>query len=102
MSSVSETSKVTTETNENELSAEERSVLIKEVIELQEGLKALIQKVEAVKDDHNQIQSGNQILQTYINNLMASNVLSKIIVMGVEAIYIVDYNNMLTTINRTR
>ncbi|CAG8447563.1 6036_t:CDS:2 [Scutellospora calospora] len=32
--------------------------------------------MESVKDDHDQMQSGNQILQTYINNLMSSNVLT--------------------------
>ncbi|PKK60016.1 hypothetical protein RhiirC2_762162, partial [Rhizophagus irregularis] len=47
-----------------------------EILELQEGLKALIQRTESVKNDHDQMQSGNQILQTYINNLMSSDVLS--------------------------
>ncbi|CAI2163125.1 14763_t:CDS:2 [Funneliformis geosporum] len=59
-----------------ELSSEDKSNLIKEIIELQEGLKALVERVESVKNDHDQKQSGNQILQTYINNLMSSNVLS--------------------------
>ncbi|CAG8555230.1 12223_t:CDS:2 [Ambispora leptoticha] len=37
---------------------------------------ALVQRVESVKQDYDQKQAGNQILQTYINNLMTSNVLS--------------------------
>jgi len=57
-------------------SPEEKYKLIKQAIELQEGLKALVQRVESVKNDHDQIQSGNQVLQTYISNLMSSNVLS--------------------------
>ncbi|CAG8567449.1 14931_t:CDS:2 [Dentiscutata heterogama] len=64
--------------SEEELDPEARSELIKEIIELQGGLKALIQKMESVKDDHDQMQSGNQILQTYINNLMSSNVLTSV------------------------
>ncbi|GBC03042.1 hypothetical protein RclHR1_04960006 [Rhizophagus clarus] len=59
-----------------ELNPEEKSNLIKEILELQDGLKALIQRAESVKKDHDQMQSGNQILQTYINNLMSSDVLS--------------------------
>ncbi|CAG8727984.1 12589_t:CDS:2, partial [Funneliformis mosseae] len=59
-----------------ELSSEDKSNLIKEIIELQEGLKALVERVESVKNDHDQKQSGNQILQTYINNLMSSKVLA--------------------------
>ncbi|CAG8512763.1 13377_t:CDS:2 [Funneliformis caledonium] len=59
-----------------ELSSENKSNLIKEIIELQEGLKALVERVESVKNDHDQKQSGNQILQTYINNLMSSKVLA--------------------------
>lgn len=39
---------------------------------------ALIQRTESVKNDHDQMQSGNQILQTYINNLMSSDVLSSV------------------------
>ncbi|RIA90552.1 hypothetical protein C1645_823173 [Glomus cerebriforme] len=62
--------------NIEELNPEEKSNLIKEIVELQEGLKALIQRAESVKNDHDQMQSGNQILQTYINNLMSSDVLS--------------------------
>ncbi|CAG8579127.1 9727_t:CDS:2 [Paraglomus brasilianum] len=57
---------------------EEKAKLIKQVIDLQEGLKALIDRVESVKKDHEKIQSSNQILQTYINNLMSSSVLSSL------------------------
>ncbi|CAG8628286.1 hypothetical protein C2G38_2154881 [Gigaspora rosea] len=64
--------------SEEELDPEARSELIKEIVELQGGLKALIQKMETVKNDHDQMQSGNQILQTYINNLMSSNVLTSV------------------------
>ncbi|CAG8653323.1 11443_t:CDS:2, partial [Dentiscutata erythropus] len=64
--------------SEEEVDPEARSELIKEIVELQGGLKALIQKMESVKDDHDQMQSGNQILQTYINNLMSSNVLTSV------------------------
>ncbi|CAB4493870.1 unnamed protein product [Rhizophagus irregularis] len=71
---------VNVDVNENEmieeLNPEEKPNLIKEILELQEGLKALIQRTESVKNDHDQMQSGNQILQTYINNLMSSDVLS--------------------------
>ncbi|KAF0359432.1 bZIP transcription factor [Gigaspora margarita] len=63
---------------EEELDPEARSELIKEIVELQGGLKALIQKMETVKNEHDQMQSGNQILQTYINNLMSSNVLTSV------------------------
>ncbi|CAG8570247.1 8286_t:CDS:2, partial [Diversispora eburnea] len=63
---------------DQELSLEAREKLIKEILEQQEGLKALIQRVESVKGDHDQKQSGNQILQTYINNLMSSSVLSSV------------------------
>ncbi|CAG8789090.1 15159_t:CDS:2, partial [Racocetra persica] len=66
------------EASEEEVDPEARSDLIKEIVELQGGLKALIQKMESVKDDHDQMQSGNQILQTYINNLMSSNVLNPV------------------------
>ncbi|CAG8712100.1 4915_t:CDS:2 [Gigaspora margarita] len=64
--------------SEEELDPEARSELIKEIVELQGGLKALIQKMETVKNEHDQMQSGNQILQTYINNLMSSNVLTSV------------------------
>ncbi|CAG8536733.1 9329_t:CDS:2 [Cetraspora pellucida] len=66
------------EASEEEVDPETKSDLIKEIVELQGGLKALIQKMESVKDDHDQMQSGNQILQTYINNLMSSNVLNSV------------------------
>ena len=39
-------------------------------------ITALTQRVESVKKDHDQMQSENQILQTYINNLKSSDVLS--------------------------
>ncbi|CAG8445327.1 5546_t:CDS:2 [Ambispora gerdemannii] len=58
------------------VSEEEKEKLINKVVELQEGLKALGERVESVKQDYDQKQAGNQILQTYINNLMSSNVLS--------------------------
>jgi hypothetical protein len=38
---------------------------------------ALIDRVESVKKDHEETQSSNQVLQTYINNLMSSSVLSQ-------------------------
>ncbi|CAG8516889.1 17_t:CDS:10, partial [Racocetra fulgida] len=59
------------EASEEELDPEARSDLIKYYC-------SLIQKMESVKDDHDQMQSGNQILQTYINNLMSSNVLNPV------------------------
>jgi len=41
-------------------------------MELQDNLRTLITRVESVKAEHDSLQSENQILQKYINNLMTN------------------------------
>ncbi|KAG9284705.1 hypothetical protein G9A89_002936 [Geosiphon pyriformis] len=62
--------------------SDDKQKLINQVVDLQGGLKALIQRVETIKQENDQMQAQNQILQTYINNLMSSNVLSSSSVVG--------------------
>ncbi|KAK3822709.1 MAG: hypothetical protein J3Q66DRAFT_329955 [Benniella sp.] len=47
--------------------------LVGKVLELQEGLKDLLKRVTAVREEHDKKREANEMLQTYINNLMNSN-----------------------------
>ncbi|EKM79417.1 hypothetical protein AGABI1DRAFT_128569 [Agaricus bisporus var. burnettii JB137-S8] len=43
--------------------------LIKEIQASQEGLRAMLAKVQAVQKDVDKLSSGNEVLQMYIDNL---------------------------------
>jgi len=51
---------------------EERENSVRQIMELQNNLRTLITRVESVKAEHDSLQSENQILQKYINNLMTN------------------------------
>ncbi|GMS88992.1 hypothetical protein PENTCL1PPCAC_11167 [Pristionchus entomophagus] len=52
--------------------AEEKARLIAHVLELQDTLDDLSQRVECVKEESVKLRSENQVLGQYIQNLMAS------------------------------
>ncbi|KXJ12571.1 short coiled-coil protein B [Exaiptasia diaphana] len=56
--------------DENEV--EEKNRLINEVLELQNTLDDLSQRVDAVKDENLKLKSENQVLGQYIENLMSA------------------------------
>ncbi|XP_028401543.1 short coiled-coil protein B-like [Dendronephthya gigantea] len=51
---------------------EEKAKLINEVLELQNTLDDLSQRVDAVKDENLKLKSENQVLGQYIENLMSA------------------------------
>ncbi|CAB4000052.1 short coiled-coil A isoform X3, partial [Paramuricea clavata] len=51
---------------------EEKAKLINEVLELQNTLEDLSQRVDAVKDENLKLKSENQVLGQYIENLMSA------------------------------
>lgn len=59
-----------TEDEENE--ADEKKRLISQVLELQNTLDDLSQRVDAVKDENLKLKSENQVLGQYIENLMSA------------------------------
>eukprot|EP00123_Amoebidium_parasiticum_P009020 comp19165_c0_seq1/m.21851 comp19165_c0_seq1/g.21851 ORF comp19165_c0_seq1/g.21851 comp19165_c0_seq1/m.21851 type:complete len:135 (-) comp19165_c0_seq1:57-461(-) len=62
-----------TERTEEGLSEEEqKAILINQVLELQNTLDELSQRVNRVKDENSKLKSENQLLTQYIENLMAS------------------------------
>ncbi|XP_031554980.1 short coiled-coil protein B-like [Actinia tenebrosa] len=52
--------------------AEEKNRIINEVLELQNTLDDLSQRVDAVKDENLKLKSENQVLGQYIENLMSA------------------------------
>lgn len=62
-------------TSAAEEEAREKTKLTAQVLELQNTLQALSQRVDCVKEDNLKLKSENQVLGQYIENLMnASNV----------------------------
>ncbi|KAL5247419.1 hypothetical protein ACHWQZ_G019332 [Mnemiopsis leidyi] len=59
-----------TDTNVNE--EEYKRQLIQEVVELQNTLDDLAQRVDSVKEQNSKLKSENQVLTQYIENLMSS------------------------------
>ncbi|GAA95987.1 uncharacterized protein L969DRAFT_19691 [Mixia osmundae IAM 14324] len=53
----------------------EREGLIKEIQDLQDGLRALLSRVDGVTDECNKLKASNDTLQTYIDNLTRNSVL---------------------------
>ncbi|EDO49602.1 predicted protein, partial [Nematostella vectensis] len=58
--------------NVDEEDAEEKARIISEVLELQNTLDDLSQRVDAVKDENLKLKSENQVLGQYIENLMSA------------------------------
>ncbi|KAM0749024.1 hypothetical protein T439DRAFT_327516 [Meredithblackwellia eburnea MCA 4105] len=50
--------------------------VVREIVEMQDGLKALIERVEAVQTEGAKLRAGNETLQTYIDNLTRTNALA--------------------------
>eukprot|EP00124_Ichthyophonus_hoferi_P004917 Ihof_evm1s611 gene=Ihof_evmTU1s611 len=65
---------VTKEEDSPDTTSEEKqkSVLINQVLELQNTLDELSQRVNRVKDENAKLKGENQVLSQYIENLMAS------------------------------
>ncbi|XP_001641665.3 short coiled-coil protein B [Nematostella vectensis] len=63
---------VTVSGNVDEEDAEEKARIISEVLELQNTLDDLSQRVDAIKDENLKLKSENQVLGQYIENLMSA------------------------------
>ncbi|KWU45512.1 hypothetical protein RHOSPDRAFT_32814 [Rhodotorula sp. JG-1b] len=50
--------------------------LVKSITSKQEGLRALLQRVNQVQGEANKLKSGNETLQTYIDNLTRNNAMA--------------------------
>ncbi|KAL9973626.1 hypothetical protein ACROYT_G020104 [Oculina patagonica] len=59
-------------TEEEKNEADEKNRLISQVLELQNTLDDLSQRVDAVKDENLKLKSENQVLGQYIENLMSA------------------------------
>ncbi|CAH3145958.1 unnamed protein product [Porites evermanni] len=59
-------------TDEEKDEADEKNRLITQVLELQNTLDDLSQRVDAVKDENLKLKSENQVLGQYIENLMSA------------------------------
>lgn len=59
-------------TDEERDEADEKNRLINQVLELQNTLDDLSQRVDAVKDENLKLKSENQVLGQYIENLMSA------------------------------
>ncbi|KAJ1030078.1 hypothetical protein NDA16_000991 [Ustilago loliicola] len=62
-------------TAETEISANEvveKEKLVREIMAMQDGLRALISRVIAVKDDCKKAEADNEMLQTYIDSVTKS------------------------------
>lgn len=59
-------------TDEEKNEADEKNRLITQVLELQNTLDDLSQRVDAVKDENLKLKSENQVLGQYIENLMSA------------------------------
>ncbi|XP_067880596.1 short coiled-coil protein A isoform X1 [Heterodontus francisci] len=57
---------------ENQVELEEKTRLIKQVLELQHTLEELSARVDAVKEENLKLKSENQVLGQYIENLMSA------------------------------
>ncbi|KAL8287258.1 hypothetical protein RQP46_003710 [Phenoliferia psychrophenolica] len=53
-----------------------KELIVKEIMELQDGLRALLQRVESVQGEGEKLKIGNETLQTYIDNLTRTNALA--------------------------
>ncbi|KNC83911.1 hypothetical protein SARC_03870, partial [Sphaeroforma arctica JP610] len=58
--------------NDTQVEDENKANLINQVLELQNTLDELSQRVTRVKDENAKLKSENQVLTQYIDNLMAS------------------------------
>ncbi|KAI5479825.1 hypothetical protein MNV49_002637 [Pseudohyphozyma bogoriensis] len=54
----------------------EKERLVKEIITMQEGLKALLDRVTDVQEESAKLKAGNETLQTYIDNLTRNNAMA--------------------------
>ncbi|KAI9258921.1 hypothetical protein BDA99DRAFT_514525 [Phascolomyces articulosus] len=52
--------------------AEQRELLVSNVLQLQSQLRALISRVDSAKSEHHSLLTENQMLQKYINNSLTS------------------------------
>ncbi|SCV74791.1 BQ2448_7820 [Microbotryum intermedium] len=52
---------------------QEKERLVKDFTTRQDGLKALLERISSVQKETNKIKSGNETLQTYIDNLTRNN-----------------------------
>jgi len=59
-------------TDDEKDEADEKNRLISQVLELQNTLDDLSQRVDAVKDENLKLKSENQVLGQYIENLMSA------------------------------
>ncbi|SAM60447.1 uncharacterized protein UBRO_00970 [Ustilago bromivora] len=62
-------------TVETEISANdvvEKEKLVREIMAMQDGLRALISRVNAVKEDCKKAEADNEMLQTYIDSVTKS------------------------------
>ncbi|PWN53982.1 hypothetical protein IE53DRAFT_383509 [Violaceomyces palustris] len=62
-------------TAETEISANdivEKEKLIREILAMQDGLRALLQRVSKVKQECEKAESDNEMLQTYIDSVTKS------------------------------
>ncbi|TKA53818.1 hypothetical protein B0A53_03608 [Rhodotorula sp. CCFEE 5036] len=50
--------------------------LVKSITSKQEGLRALLQRVNQVQGEADKLKSGNETLQTYIDNLTRNNAMA--------------------------
>ncbi|CAO1635565.1 unnamed protein product [Parajaminaea phylloscopi] len=60
---------------ETEVSANEvieKQNLIKDILQLQESLKALVNRVQSVEDDCTKADADNEVLQSYIDSVTKS------------------------------
>ena len=58
--------------SENPVLSPEKEALIKNIIELQSTLQDLSQRVNSVKEENSRLKAENQVLNHYIENLMAT------------------------------
>lgn len=50
--------------------------IVRDIIVMQEGLRALLERVESVQAEGTKLKTGNETLQTYIDNLTRTNALA--------------------------
>ncbi|KAM0789696.1 hypothetical protein ACM66B_006556 [Microbotryomycetes sp. NB124-2] len=68
----------TTASAEGEDNVAQREALISDIVNKQDGLKALLQRITAVQNEQQKLKSNNETLQTYIDNLTRANALGAV------------------------
>ncbi|KAK4051635.1 hypothetical protein OIV83_002775 [Microbotryomycetes sp. JL201] len=61
--------------DDDETAVADREKLIDDIVNKQDGLKALLQRITHVQTENSKLKSNNETLQTYIDNLTRANAL---------------------------